>query len=302
MPLKQADREPARTAPAVAAAIDGDPQTGWSIGGGQGSAHSAVFQLAAPLNNASDLVIQLLFERYYAAGLGRFRISVTTDPQPDRGTRHSRRDRGPAADPARNDGAAEQNARLRRHYLMVAPELAKERAAIEQLRKEHAGRSHDPGHAGAPARQPAADLHSQPRRVPAADRPRPAGRALDLAPVAQETSRQPAGLGPLAGLARKPAVGAGDHEPSVGRVLRPRAGAHRGGFRLPGRAAQPPRAARLARPRAAQAGLVDEADAQADRHECNLSAVVARRRPSCWRRTRRTACWPAARASAWRRR
>ena len=35
---------------------------------------------------------------------------------------------------------------------MVAPELAKERAAIEQLRKEHADRSHDPGPARAPAR------------------------------------------------------------------------------------------------------------------------------------------------------
>ena len=40
------------------------------------------FSFAAPLSTAGDLVIQLLFERYYAAGLGRFRISVTADPQP----------------------------------------------------------------------------------------------------------------------------------------------------------------------------------------------------------------------------
>ena len=119
---------------AIAASLDGDPQTGWSLGGGQGRAHSAVFQLTAPLNDAGELVIQLLFERYYAAGLGRFRISVTTDPQPIVArdtpaeieeillTPHGRR-------------APEQNAQLRRHYLMVAPELAKERAAIEEIRK-----------------------------------------------------------------------------------------------------------------------------------------------------------------------
>ncbi len=96
-----------------------------------------------------------------------------------------------------------------------------------------------------------------------------------LPPLPQRRPSQPAGSGPLAGLARQPAVGAGDHEPPVGRVLRPRTGAHRGRFRLPGRAAQPPRAARLARPRAAPPRLVDEANAQVDRHERDLSAVVA---------------------------
>ena len=63
-------------------AIDGDPQSGWSINGGQGRAHSAVFRLGAPLRNADEVVVELLFERYHAAGLGRFRISVTTDPRP----------------------------------------------------------------------------------------------------------------------------------------------------------------------------------------------------------------------------
>ena len=68
------------------------------------------FNSPHPLNDAGDLVIQLLFERYYAAGLGRFRISVTTDPQPSRGARHSRRDRGAAADPG---GAADARAERR---------------------------------------------------------------------------------------------------------------------------------------------------------------------------------------------
>jgi Protein of unknown function (DUF1553)/Protein of unknown function (DUF1549)/Planctomycete cytochrome C len=119
----------------VAAAIDDDPQTGWTVGGGQESAHAAFFTLATPLENAGDLVVQLLFERYYAAGLGRFRISVTTDPRPI-----AARDT-PAEIEAlllvpEKERTPDQTGQLRRHYLMIAPDLAKERAVIEQLRKQ----------------------------------------------------------------------------------------------------------------------------------------------------------------------
>src|SRR5205823_180810 len=41
----------------AASAIDGDPQTGWSINGGQGRAHSAVFNLAEPLADGRDLCV-----------------------------------------------------------------------------------------------------------------------------------------------------------------------------------------------------------------------------------------------------
>jgi Protein of unknown function (DUF1553)/Protein of unknown function (DUF1549)/Planctomycete cytochrome C len=119
---------------AAKAAIDGDPQTGWSLGGGQGRANSAVFQLTAPLNDANDLVIQLLFERYYAGGLGRFRISVTTDPQPI-AARDIPAEIEELLLTPQEHRAPEQNAQLRHHYLMVAPELAKAREAIEQVRK-----------------------------------------------------------------------------------------------------------------------------------------------------------------------
>ncbi len=63
------------------AAIDGNPQTGWMINGGQGRAHSAVFSLAEPGGDARELSVHLLFERYFASALGHFRISVTTDPR-----------------------------------------------------------------------------------------------------------------------------------------------------------------------------------------------------------------------------
>lgn len=65
----------------AAAAIDGDPQTGWSINGGQGRDHSAVFVLAEPFTG-DTLQLQLLFEKYYAAGLGRFRVWATDEEQP----------------------------------------------------------------------------------------------------------------------------------------------------------------------------------------------------------------------------
>jgi len=64
------------------AAIDGDPQSGWAINGGQGETHHAVFNLAEPLADPSTLGVKLLFERYHAAGLGRFKVWATTDARP----------------------------------------------------------------------------------------------------------------------------------------------------------------------------------------------------------------------------
>ena len=120
MPVKQATAAGKNPA-AAAAAIDGDPQTGWSVGGGQEAVRSAVFQLAAPVNNASDLEIQLLFERYYAAGLGRFRISVTTDPQPIAARDIPAEIEELAADPARATDPPSRTRNFADTILMVAP-------------------------------------------------------------------------------------------------------------------------------------------------------------------------------------
>jgi hypothetical protein len=119
----------------ISTAIDGDPQSGWSINGGQGKPHSAVFRLDAPLRNPDELVVELLFERYHAAGLGRFRISVTTDPRPivARETPPEIERLLLMAPDKRTDSQLEQ---LRRYHLTVAPELAREHAAIKELEKE----------------------------------------------------------------------------------------------------------------------------------------------------------------------
>ncbi|MGE4182331.1 MAG: DUF1553 domain-containing protein, partial [Limisphaerales bacterium] len=119
----------------AAKALDEDQQSGWSIDGGQGRRHVAVFNLEKPLEDASDLELTMLFERYYPAGLGRFRISVTTDP------------RGAEAIPLADDlqlalrtPAEQRNADDQRGlvdaFVSEAPELSAERAAMDKLRRE----------------------------------------------------------------------------------------------------------------------------------------------------------------------
>jgi hypothetical protein len=127
-PVPLTHASPASAAPA----IDGKPETGWSIADAHGRAHAAVFNLAQPLADAKSLQVRLLFERYYSAPLGRFRISVTTDTR--RAEAH-----GLPADieallliPVGRRTVAQRD-RLLRYFLSVAPELAAEREAIHKL-------------------------------------------------------------------------------------------------------------------------------------------------------------------------
>jgi hypothetical protein len=118
----------------AAKAVDGDPQSGWSINGGQGSDHYAVFNLVAPLAGVKEFTLRLLFERYYAADLGRFRISVTTDSR-----RAEARDLPTELDSllllAGDELTAGQRQRLFEQFLLSAPELAKQAAEIRRLRR-----------------------------------------------------------------------------------------------------------------------------------------------------------------------
>ncbi len=125
-------------APATAAlAIDGDPQTGWSASGREGQESDAVFRLAAPLGEARDLSLKMMFGRHYACSLGRFRISVTTDPR-DTAAREipDEIERLLTIDDAKL--SADQRGKLREHFLLTAPELAAARAEIDNLRKPSA--------------------------------------------------------------------------------------------------------------------------------------------------------------------
>ncbi|MBC7816798.1 MAG: DUF1553 domain-containing protein, partial [Planctomycetaceae bacterium] len=132
------------------------------INGGQGKPHAAVFALSEPLTSKTFTLL-MLFERYYAAGIGRFRISVTTNPSAVEApflpsdvesallslrslrARASTKDGHPAIrraktdlfDPQEQSPADGPNLRLlKRYFVTIAPELASERQAIESLRSQ----------------------------------------------------------------------------------------------------------------------------------------------------------------------
>ena len=126
----------------AAKTLDDDPQTGWSITGGQGKAHSAVFQLTQSLTVTNELQLDLICEKYYAAGLGRFRVWVTTNAD----ARASLLDDESLAvltryhDPsqlkslfATNNNGPDRELLLRQ-FALLAPEFAGPRGEIEKLR------------------------------------------------------------------------------------------------------------------------------------------------------------------------
>ncbi len=135
--LKDASQSFASGGNTAKKAIDGDPQTGWSINGGQGQPHQAVFRLATPLPRCRELKLKLLCERYYAAGLGRFRVWVTSE------SGAAARNLPTELEPALLIGevcvTAQQKGQLFRQFLRTTPELAKVRVPIDNLRRQLAG-------------------------------------------------------------------------------------------------------------------------------------------------------------------
>ncbi len=116
-------------------AIDGDQQTGWSIDGGQGRAHTAVFVLAEPLENATSLDLSLLFERYYACGIGRFKVWATDESRPVTALPLSTEiERMLLVDKSQH--TPEQREQLLSYFVSIAPELAADREKIADIRKQ----------------------------------------------------------------------------------------------------------------------------------------------------------------------
>jgi hypothetical protein len=115
--------------------VDREPLTGWSINGGQGQAHSIVFNLAEPIKKAGKLELSMLFEKYYAAGLGKFRVSVTSDNKKAEA-------RGvpdhllPLIRKAPDQLTTAERGALLSHFLALAPELKAKRDEIQKLRND----------------------------------------------------------------------------------------------------------------------------------------------------------------------
>jgi hypothetical protein len=118
--------------------IDDDLQSGWAIGGRSGESHNAVFVFEQPLNFEGNLRLDLTCERYFASGLGKFRVWVTRDdhakaaPHPNavRASLLALRD-----GPSETERASHMNL-LRSHYVSIAPELAQELDELTRLRNQ----------------------------------------------------------------------------------------------------------------------------------------------------------------------
>jgi hypothetical protein len=120
----------------AAMAIDGVSDTGWSVNGGVGKDHAAVFELAGDLGDVAGtrLIVTMHQEYIHQTTIGRFRISSTTDPRPVRAS-------GVPADVEaillvpRARRTESQGRRLEQYYLSIAPELAQAREPIAALRR-----------------------------------------------------------------------------------------------------------------------------------------------------------------------
>ncbi len=116
----------------VGKAVDGDARgnSGWAVGGQLGRAHSAVFELQRPLPGGP---LRLTLKQSYAEhALGRFRISVATDPAPHRALPH-----GVAAALAVPEGERDEAGRtvIWNHFVSIDPFTERVRqqiAAAEQ--------------------------------------------------------------------------------------------------------------------------------------------------------------------------
>ena len=113
--------------------IDGEGSSGWSTSGAEGSENQWVANFATPLQGAGELKIKLVFERHFAAGLGRFRFSLTSGNAPVVASRlpgemydwHVDN----VTELSENDYLA-----LQRHFIRSSPTVKSERALTEQLR------------------------------------------------------------------------------------------------------------------------------------------------------------------------
>ncbi len=113
--------------------LDGNGSTGWSTANAEGQPHQLILNLAEPMEVEGVLEIELLFERHFAAGLGRFRFAAVASPAPLKVHDLPVEIEQLLAHPA--EGIDDEDLqRLRSYYLRVAPELAEARKPIDQLR------------------------------------------------------------------------------------------------------------------------------------------------------------------------
>ncbi|MCA9263983.1 MAG: PSD1 domain-containing protein [Planctomycetales bacterium] len=115
--------------------LDGDGSTGWSTAEREGEAHQLVLNLPVPINHGGELEIELLFERHFAASLGRFRFSATSSERLAKASQLPVQIEALLTKPE-SAWTVQQRQRVLAYYLSVAPELADARQPIDALRAQ----------------------------------------------------------------------------------------------------------------------------------------------------------------------
>jgi mono/diheme cytochrome c family protein/uncharacterized membrane protein len=116
----------------VANAIDGKRDTHWSVGGGAN--RTAVFPIKDKLtdNGGSILSLSIVQNQFSVISLGRIRISVTTDPNPQASGIP------PEVEAIvlipQKDRTPEQSKKLNKYFLSITPLLAPQHQEVAQLR------------------------------------------------------------------------------------------------------------------------------------------------------------------------
>lgn len=112
--------------------LDSDGSTGWSTAKQEGKANQLVLNIKKPLAGGNVFEIELLFERHFAASLGRFRFSVCQSKEPVVASKLPVEIEAQLA--SGKPLTDSERAGLLRYYLSVAPELADARKPIDALR------------------------------------------------------------------------------------------------------------------------------------------------------------------------
>jgi len=114
--------------------FDEKGSTGWATAGREGESHQLVLNLQTPIKTSGNLQIELIFERHFAASLGRFRFSATSSSKLVKATQLPVDTEQLLAQTEKPMNEKELS-QLKRQFLLSTPELAKARGQIEKLRK-----------------------------------------------------------------------------------------------------------------------------------------------------------------------
>lgn len=135
IPLGAATHDFAADGRSAQATTDGTLDTGWSIRGGIGKPHAAVYELKVPLTTGKDskVTITLIQQYIHQMTIGRFRISATSDPVPVASSGVPAEIETLLLRPA-NELSQTERVQLLTQFSQVAPALEEARKAIAQKR------------------------------------------------------------------------------------------------------------------------------------------------------------------------